>query len=68
MAGLKEKIICNRVCFNLEKTASETHKVPQKAFYGDAMSRTQLLNGIYILEMAVHGLSIWNVQIIHCQD
>jgi hypothetical protein len=40
----------------------------QKAFYGDAMSTTQPLIGIYILEMAVDGLMIWNGQIIHCQD
>ena len=56
------------VSSNLEKPASETYEVLQKAFYGDAMSRTQPLNGIYILELAVHGLKIWNVQIIHCQD
>jgi hypothetical protein len=30
----------------------------QKAFYDDAMSRTQPLIGIYILEMEVHGLRI----------
>lgn len=68
MAGLKEKGICNKCCFNLEKPASESYEALQKAFYGDAMSRTQPLNGIYILELAVHGLRVWNVQIIHCQD
>jgi len=68
MAGLKEKEICNKCCFNLEKPASETYEVLQKAFYGDATSRTQPLNDIYILELAVHGLRIWNVQNIHCQD
>jgi hypothetical protein len=58
MAGLKEKGICDKCCFNLEKPASVTYKALQKAFYGVDMSRTQPLNGIYILELAVHGLRI----------
>jgi hypothetical protein len=64
MAGLTEKGICNKCFFNLEKPASETYEVLQKAIYGGAMSITQPLNGIYVLELAVHRLRIWNVQII----
>jgi hypothetical protein len=58
MAGLKEKGIYDKCCFNHENPAYETYKALQKAFYVDDMSRTQPLNGIYILELAVHGLRI----------
>jgi hypothetical protein len=45
MSDLKEQCICVKFCFELGKTASETHEVHKTALGGNAMGRTQTSDG-----------------------
>jgi hypothetical protein len=41
MADLKKQNVCVKFCFELGKTASETHEMLKTAFGDNAMRRTQ---------------------------
>ena len=41
MTDFKEQRICIKFCFNLKKTAAETHQILQEAFRDNAMSQSK---------------------------
>jgi hypothetical protein len=41
MKEFKEQRICIKFCFNLKKTAAETHRMLQEAFRDNAMSQSK---------------------------
>jgi hypothetical protein len=41
MADVKEQRICIKFCFNLNKTAAETHRMLKEAFGEEALSQTR---------------------------
>jgi len=41
MTDFKEQRICIKFCFNIEKTAAETHQMLQEAFGDNAMSQSK---------------------------
>jgi len=43
MTDFKEQRICIKFCFNLKKTAAETHRMLQEAFGNNAMSQSRTL-------------------------
>jgi len=45
MTDFKEQRICIKFCFNLKKTAAETHRMLQEAFRDNAMSQSKIFYG-----------------------
>jgi hypothetical protein len=41
MTNFKEQRICFKFCFNIKKTAAETHRMLQEAFGDNAMSQSK---------------------------
>jgi hypothetical protein len=49
MTDFKEQRFCIKFCFNLEKTAAETHRMLQKAFGDNAMSQSKTFFNVQTL-------------------
>lgn len=65
MTKLVEQCYCIKFCQKLSDTESETFCKIQQVFGNDAMSVTQIKNGIPILKIAKLQLSVTSVPVDH---
>jgi hypothetical protein len=56
--------MCIKLCFNLEKTGSQTYELLKKAFMIMPHVKPKPLKGIQVSKVAKLQLRIWNIQVI----